>query len=262
MNQEEAITKIKSKISEIETLKRLPRFCPEFKKWSRETNVLLSQIFGADSYQQRDFEKIDFVFHGVRRLDDDSPIERRYRTALQESCAILTSIFEEIEEYGLSCDVSSDRDPTIILDMLFSRFHTVVRQLRNRHASRQTLDVADEYDVQDLLHCLLKIHFLDVRPEEWTPSYAGSSSRMDFLLHKEEIVIEVKMTRHGITDRVLADQLIIDIARYEAHPKCKILICFVYDPEGRVGNPSSIITDLEKHSSSIPIRIYIKPEIV
>jgi hypothetical protein len=33
----------------------------------------------------------------------------------------------------------------------------------------------DEYDVQDLLYALLRIFFDDVRPEEWTPSFAGKS---------------------------------------------------------------------------------------
>jgi REase_DpnII-MboI len=50
----------------------------------------------------------------------------------------------------------------------------------------------DEYDVQDSLHALLKLHFDDVRREEWTPSYAGSQSRMDFLLKREKIVVETK----------------------------------------------------------------------
>lgn len=40
----------------------------------------------------------------------------------------------------------------------------------------------DEYDVQDIIHALLKIEFDDIRPEEWGTSYAGSNSRMDFYL--------------------------------------------------------------------------------
>ena len=62
-----------------------------------------------------------------------------------------------------------------------------------------TLDVQDEYDVQDLFHALLHIHFEDIRPEEWAPSFAGASSRMDFLLKQEQIIIEIKKnpTRTG-----------------------------------------------------------------
>jgi REase_DpnII-MboI len=68
-----------------------------------------------------------------------------------------------------------------VIFMLAERFHGVVRQLRERHDSRPTLAVADEYDVQDLFHALLSIYFDDIRAEEWAPSYAGGASRMDFL---------------------------------------------------------------------------------
>jgi len=131
-----------------------------------------------------------------------------------------------------------------------ARFHTVTTQLRHRHNDRATLTVTDEYDVQDLLYALLRLHFDDVRPEEWTPSYAGGASRMDFLLKEEKIVVEAKMTRTGLTDKQIADQLIIDAARYKAHADCKKLVCFVYDPESRVRNPRGVESDLEKLSSA------------
>src|SRR5258708_5925569 len=73
--------------------------------------------------------------------------------------------------------------------------------------------------------------FDDVRREEWTPSYAGKSSRIDFLLKDEEIVIEIKKTRSTLRDKEISDELIIDKERYQAHPHCKTLIAFVYDPD-------------------------------
>ena len=109
--------------------------------------------------------------------------------------------------------------------------------MRCRYENRETLKIEDEYDVQDLLHALLLLYFDDVRAEEWTPSYAGKSARMDFLLKNERVVIEVKKTRLGLADKELGDQLIIDVDRYKVHPDCKRLICFVYDVEGRIGNP-------------------------
>lgn len=68
-----------------------------------------------------------------------------------------------------------------IIENIFERFHKIVRQLRIRHSNRATLEVEDEYDVQDLLHALFQLYFDDIRPEEWTPSYAGGSRRIDFL---------------------------------------------------------------------------------
>ncbi len=143
---------------------------------------------------------------------------------------------------------------------LFERFHTVARQLRRRHDERSTLEIRDEYDVQDLLQGLLKIDFEDVRPEEWTPSYAGASNRMDFLIKDDEIAIEVKMTRRGLKDKELGDQLIIDIAKYQSHPNCKCLYCFVYDPEGIIRNPRGMERDLAKLSKGLIVKVFIRPE--
>ncbi len=121
----------------------------------------------------------------------------------------------------------SDRDDILLLETIFDKFHLVVKQIRQRYNDRETLDVKDEYDTQDLLHSLLRIYFDDIRPEEWNPSYAGSSTRSDFLLKKENIVIEIKKTRSNLKSKQIGEQLIIDIAKYKTHPNCKLLYCFV-----------------------------------
>jgi hypothetical protein len=136
----------------------------------------------------------------------------------------------------------------------------VARQLRSRHDNRTTLDVEDEYDTQDLLHALLQLGFDDIRPEEWTPSYAGGSSRMDFLLKQEKIVIEVKKTRKGLAAKEVGEQLIIDIQKYQTHPDCKSLLCFVYDPEGRISNPRGLENDLSKETNGFKVRVVIAPK--
>jgi len=68
------------------------------------------------------------------------------------------------------------------------------------------------------------------------------------------------MTREGLKQKDLVDQLLVDIARYEEHPRCKSLICFVYDPDGRIGNPSAIIADIEKGDRKIAVRVFVQPE--
>jgi len=139
-----------------------------------------------------------------------------------------------------------------------SQFHIVAKQLGNyRHENRNTITITDEYDVQDLLHALLKIFFDDIRPEEWTPSYAGKSSRMDFLIKNEKIVIEVKKTREGLIGKQIADQLFIDIERYKkSHPSCEYLFCFVYDPENLIQNPIGFEKDInEEHKGEAEVLI-------
>ncbi len=154
-----------------------------------------------------------------------------------------------------------------VLELIFSKFHLVVRQLRDRHDKRETLDVNDEYDVQDLLHALLKIYFQDIRPEETIPSYAGGSKKMDFLLKSEKMVIEVKKTGEKLktgekfSDKEIGKQLLEDISTYDAHPDCNTLICFIYDPEGRIGNPVGLENDLIKKSKEgFRVIVYIFPK--
>lgn len=159
-------------------------------------------------------------------------------------------------------DASLDQKKLLdALDQVVLKFHAVAVQLRSRHAERATLDINDEYDVQDLMHALLRLYFDDIRPEEWVPSYAGASSRTDFLLPQIDTVIETKKTRAGLNAKTVGEQLIIDIARYKKHPQCRRLVCFVYDPEGRIANPSGIESDLNSGSHGIDVRVLILPKV-
>lgn len=153
--------------------------------------------------------------------------------------------------------IKATEEPLDNLMKIIDRFHLVAKQLRNRYNSRETLDIIDEYDVQDLFHSLLYIFFNDVRDEEWTPSYAGKCARQDFLLKNEKIVIEIKKTRKGLSAKELGDQLIIDINRYKTHPDCDTLVCFVYDPEERVLNPVGIESDLTSKEKELNVIVKI-----
>lgn len=153
----------------------------------------------------------------------------------------------------------TDIEAVAITVRICERFHEVVKQLRSRRDGRGTLDIADEYDVQDLVHALLKIHFDDIRAEEWTPSYAGGSARVDFLIRPYMTLIEVKKARPGMTAKVVGNQLIEDIARYRQIQGVKALVCLVYDPEERIVNPKGLITDLEGLDKSVDLRVVICP---
>lgn len=158
-----------------------------------------------------------------------------------------------------------DARPAVIEDGLASvldlikRFHAVAVQMKVRHEKRQSLVIGDEYDVQDLLHAILLTKFDDVRVEEWTPSYAGKSSRMDFLLKESQMVIETKMTRQTLAESDLGDQLLIDIERYRKYPSLKYLICMIYDPENRIRNPEGLRKDLSGTREGFLVEVVIVP---
>lgn len=269
MDSARAIANLQSKIDQIAALTPLGVRSPDFAKWRRDTEVALEHIFGAESRHKTDFTTIRFIVRTYGAANAHVALERAYRDGLGKARAILTSIIEEISEYGLghAVEVATNEDTATarpdafsLVELICLRFHYVARQLRVRHADRPTLEVDDEYDAQDLFHALLKLHFDDVRPEEWTPGYAGGSSRVDFLLKEEGIIVELKKTRKSMRERDIGDQLITDAARYQAHPDCRALICFVYDPEGRVGNPVGLERDLEALASNIKIRVIIAPK--
>ena len=175
----------------------------------------------------------------------------RCRKDLTTVKGILTEYLNELLEYEPAVDSEE------CLDRIFTHFRNVVVQLSRRHDGRETLRIQDEYDVQDLLRALLSLYFDDVRAEEWTPSYAGSSLRIDFLIPEIESVIEVKKTRPTMTDKSLSEELIVDIEKYQAHPTCKKIYCFVYDPDIILRNPKAIENDLEQKHQGL-VRLFIE----
>lgn len=147
-----------------------------------------------------------------------------------------------------------------IIIRILRKFHNMARQLRRRYDDRGTIIITDEYDVQDILHSILNLIFDDVRSEEYSPSYAGGSSRIDFLVKKEKVIIEVKMTNKTLKDKKIGEQLLIDIGRYKIHPDCKYLICFIYDPDGFLRNPSGLETDLTGKRDCIDVITIVNPK--
>jgi len=68
------------------------------------------------------------------------------------------------------------------------------------------------------------------------------------------------MTRKGLKDKGVGDQLTEDIARYRRHPECKTLVCFVYDPDGRISNAHGLASDLSKNADDFQVIVIIVPK--
>jgi hypothetical protein len=133
--------------------------------------------------------------------------------------------------------------------------------LTHRRKGLPTLAFNSEYDVQDLLHVLLRPWVKDIRPEEYTPSYAGNSTRMDFLLPEHATVIELKFVRDTAHGKKLGQELQIDIAHYRQHPTCQRLWCVVFDPNECLQNREGLGNDLQgQHSQggkSVDVKILV-----
>lgn len=155
------------------------------------------------------------------------------------------------EELATSLAVAVPRDMPRKPDSVEALIGQIIRGLpramhplahRRRDAVPLTFD--SEYDIQDLLHSHLRSWISDIRPEEYTPSYAGTSTRMDFLLPAYDLVLEVKRVRSREHSRRIGDELIVDIEHYRAHPRCKRLWCVIYDPQHYLQNPEGLASDL------------------
>jgi len=151
------------------------------------------------------------------------------------------------------------KEATQILEHLFLRFHLVVKQLKERRREREPFNVRDEYDVQDLLHGLLRIYFEDVRPEDPCPSYAGTSPRIDFFLKNEQIIIEAKMTSEKHSKKKIREELVLDKEYYRKKEGCRTLFCLVYDPDGRISNPRGFESDLNEKRENFEVKVFVVP---
>ena len=213
----------------------------DFLKWEMTSLLFL----------QQEYKGHPFVIKFNKIIDEDQG------NCLIKTLNSLIGILEAIDKIQPKV-VNIDYD--LIINNIIEHFNACAIQLKRRHADRETLTIKDEYDVQDLLHALLKLHFSDVRPEEWTPSYAGNSNRMDFLLKEANIAIEVKMTRDNLKDKEIGEQLIIDIAKYQQHPDVNTLYCFVYDPNAILHNPVGLENDLNKRSTdNFGVKVFVRP---
>jgi len=137
-----------------------------------------------------------------------------------------------------------------------------MQPLIHRRKGSQALQFSSEYDIQDLLHALLRPWVSDIRPEEFTPSYAGSNTRMDFLLPDHKLVIETKRVRDKGHALKVGDELIIDIEHYRKHAEADHLWCVIYDPELYISNPKGLVNDLEGTRSTPEGKVEVQVVIV
>ena len=191
----------------------------EYEEWATKRNKIVNIL---EEYGFR-------YFRGGRVLPNDK--------------SMISSEVEQSNSKTVS--VSKPSSVEDLLMILFRGLPRAMHPLTHRRKDAKSLSFSSEYDVQDLLHALLRPWVADIRPEEFTPSYAGSSTRMDFLLPAHSLVIELKFVRDRNHGKKIGDELIIDIEHYRRHPDCKFLWCVIYDPERLLLNAEGLKTDLD-----------------
>lgn len=239
----------------------------EFIDWNSYNEEMIKQAFDKpnntyfDSYRRK--SSVGAVFAGEYKKPSFTEEVEGCREEMSYQVRRLKRLSDKIGLLRISSDPtdSTNINAQTQLINLLNRFHKVAQELRDRREDRPTLIISDEHDVQDLLRALLRIYFLDVRIEEFSPSNSGSNSRLDFVLKDERTIIETKMTSPTLTDKKLGEELLVDIGRYKSYPDCETLILFIYDKGDHVRNKWGMKRDLEGQSTKqLKIVVIIVPD--
>ena len=108
----------------------------DFLEWEMATLLYLIDTLGNEHWMVRKFNEVVENDNGQCKIS---------------TVHVLIGILAAFEAYVP--DVIDDSDS--FLDHVFANFSQFVRQLNIRHEERASIEVKDEYDVQDLLHAIL-----------------------------------------------------------------------------------------------------------
>jgi hypothetical protein len=153
-------------------------------------------------------------------------------------------------------------DKTSLIIQIIDYFPLISRYLSKRKHGRPPFDIANEFDVQDLIFANIRSVFEDARIEEWTPKHGGKSKRIDIVVPSGNIVIETKYIRDENHAKSISDELKVDIESYHVHSACHNLIFLIYDPNKYIIDPYEISGDLSgrriKGRSNFDVKVLIR----
>lgn len=132
-------------------------------------------------------------------------------------------LFQEMNQEAADVDVSS-------IVQICKRLRHSAQSLSARKRKKPNFVISDEYDVQDLLHAVLRAYLKQVISEEPFGKVANAASgRADLAIQKLGVLIEVKLARSAADQRRILDDFGKDLNLYAKWPHLKHLICFIYN---------------------------------
>ena len=105
--QDRALSNLRVLLDQIPSLQS-ERGSERFKKWRRDTQVAIRRLFGQGSEHAKEFSGINFQYRPiafVAGMEHSADYQRAYERGLQSATAMLKSMIEETESYGLEYDV-------------------------------------------------------------------------------------------------------------------------------------------------------------
>lgn len=169
------------------------------------------------------------------------------------------NIEEQRDFLRAALDATTSADVVLMqLGCVFNRLPGYLQVLRRAQSDAvPALRIANEGDLQVLVEAILRLLYEDVRAEDPMPQRSGASSRADFFIREAGLIVETKMTRRGLTDRKLGEELAIDFERYQSHPGLLGVLAVVFDPDQRLRTPAALEHDMTRPAGAPSTRVVV-----
>jgi REase_DpnII-MboI len=133
------------------------------------------------------------------------------------------------EEFRMGALVSVNSDIELA-ERICSRAAKSARILMSRRKGKENFAIADEYDVQDLIHFLFRGYFKYPVVENPLPKPAGAASaRADLSIEDLGLLVEAKFVRAEKDQRRIEKELAEDLVFYATWAPLKYLFFVVYN---------------------------------
>ncbi len=119
-----------------------------------------------------------------------------------------------------------------------------IRAFNHRERGLEPWPISCEDDVRDLLYVMIRSSISDLKPEESTPSRAGTYKFVDLFSASAKTLIEIKwIGKRGVWKRIIKE-INDDIQSYHTHPYCKYLFFIIVDAVKDIPDPRLIESQL------------------
>lgn len=245
----------KTPVKGISATSNIFKFAGLYLSAKEELKTLLNEKFSASDLKQKYFlckiessflpnllndikinndDTVAIIIRAIYELESlsDEQINNALQAILSNDIDVPTQILlEDFESSLLKVKFSNKNADDTIRDILNNFSNAVQKIIKNRRKGKDNFQIKDEYDVQDILYVILKSIFPTLRDEDAVPKAGAKSTKIDFIIREEKILIEVKMMKEKDTNETnFIEELKVDFESYHQCAWLDKLYCFVYDP--------------------------------
>ena len=164
-----------------------------YNKWKNEISPRLNKIKGLEQLSVN----ITLAFKETDTVYGQDPKGNFYNfPKLRKEFSYINSAYLLIQS---ECNVIKDNqelniieEKNNLIDILqrYSYFHEQLQaNLRHKNRSTNTLLIMDEYDIQDIITAIIKLIYKNVDRENPNDKVAGSSTRLDIIIHDINTIV-------------------------------------------------------------------------